>query len=156
MPTQPESHLPTIICQAVSLALLISGDMETAETVVADAIESLAAEDLSTEALFLCVCTLSIQRACNAAAPSLRSKGYERSFMLPPELQNVLDLPRMPRYCFVLRFFLGLSLSTSASLLQLDQREVIDYSFAAVSTLGATSVKEAGNDHFGYLRALNV
>ncbi len=137
-----ESHLQRIICKAVSVALLISGDMETAENVVADAIQSLDAEDLSTDALFICVSTLSMQRTCNASDRSVQSQEGERSFGLPLELQNVLNLPRLPRFCFVLRFLLGLPVSTSACVLQLERYQVIDYTCAAVSILGAKSTTE--------------
>jgi hypothetical protein len=139
MPAEAGSHLQKIVCKAVSVALLISGDMETAENAVADAIQSLDAEDLSTDALFLCVSTLSMQRTGHAAGRSVHSKGYEQFFPLPPELQNVLDLPRLPRCCFVLRFLLGLPVSASACLLQLEPHQVVDYCCAAVSLLGARS-----------------
>ena len=75
-----ESHLQKVICKAVSVALLISGDLEAAENVVADAIQSLDAEDLNTDALFICVSALSIQCARSAADPSVRSKQGEPSF----------------------------------------------------------------------------
>jgi hypothetical protein len=139
MPTEAGSHLQKIICKAVSVALLISGDMETAENAVADAIQSLAAEDLSTDALFLCVSTLSMQRTGNAGDRGVQSKECERFFPLPPELQNVLDLRRLPRCCFVLRFLLGLPVSTCACLLQLEPHQVMDNCRAAVSLLGARS-----------------
>ena len=154
--TMAESHLQKIICKAVSVALLLSGDMESAENVVADAIQSLDAEDLSTDALFICVSTLSMQRTCNVIDGSVQSQKGERFFPLPPELQNVLNLPRLPRFCFVLRFLLGLPVSTSACLLQLERYQVIDYSCAAVSILGARSTREVSDDHLGYRQALNV
>ena len=156
MPTQPESHLQKTICRSVSVALLLSGNMETAEEVVADAIESLAAEDLSTEALLICVSTLSIERATHCSETSTGRRSCERCFPLPPELQNVLDLPRLPRCCFVLSFLLGLSTSTSACLLQLEPYQVIDYSCAAVSILGARSTKHISHDQIGNLLALNA
>jgi hypothetical protein len=151
MLTKPESHLPNIICKAVCVALLISGDLETAENVVANAIQSLDGEDLSTDALFICVSTLSIQRNRSDADRSIQGKGSERFFPLPPELQNVLDLPRLPRFSFVLHFLLGLSLSTCACLLQLERYQVIDNSCAAVSLLGAKS-----HDHLVNLHSLTV
>jgi hypothetical protein len=141
-----EYHLQKIICKAVSVALLISGDMETAENVVADAIQSLDAEDLNTDALFICVSTLSMQRTCNVIDGSVQSQKGERFFPLPPELQNVLNLPRLPRFCFVLRFLLGLPVSTSACLLQLERYQVIDYACAAVSILGARGTREVSHD----------
>jgi len=132
-----EFHLQKVVCKAVCVALLISGDLEAAENVVADAIQSLDAEDLNTDVLFLCVSALSIQCARNGADLSVRSKQGEPSFALPPELQNVLYLPQLPRCCFVLRFLLRLPVSTSACLLQLEPGQVIDYSSAAVCMLGA-------------------
>ena len=156
MPTKPESHLQKIICKAVSAALLICGDIETAENVVADAMQSLDAEDLGTDALFICISTLSIQSTRNAAGRSIQSKACERFFPLPPELQNVLDLPRLPRCSFVLHFLLGLPVSTSACLLQLERYQVIDYYCAALSILGARSTREVSHDHLGYRRTLSV
>ncbi len=151
-----ESHLQKVICKAVCVALLISGDLEAAENVVADAIQSLDAEDLNTDALFICVSTLSIQCARDAADLSVRSKHGEPSFALPPELQNVLYLPQLPRFCFVLRFLLRLPVSTSACLLQLEPEQVIDYSSAAVSILGAITTREVSNDQLSCLPALSA
>jgi hypothetical protein len=156
MPTKPESHLRKIICKAVSVALLISGDIETAENVVADAIQSFDAEDLSTDALFICVSTLSMQRTGNTAHQSVQSAGCKEFFPLPPELQNVLDLPLLPRFSFVLHFLLGLPVNTSACLLQLERYQVIDYYCAALSILGARSTREVSHDHLGYRRTLSV
>ena len=144
-----ESHLQKVICKAVCVALLISGDLEAAENAVADAIQSLDPEDLNTDALFVCVSALSIQSARNAADLSVRSKQGEPSFALPPELQNVLYLPRLPRCCFVLRFLLRLPVSASACLLQLEPDQVIDYSCAAVSLLGGRSTREVTRDQLG-------
>ena len=42
-----ESHLQKVICKAVCVALLISGDLEAAENAVADAIQSLDALQLA-------------------------------------------------------------------------------------------------------------
>jgi hypothetical protein len=151
-----EFHLQKVVCKAVCVALLISGDLEAAENVVADAIQSLDAEDLNTDALFLCVSALSIQCARNAADLSVRSKQGEPSFALPPELQNVLYLPRLPRCCFVLRFLLRLPVSTSACLLQLEPDQVIDYSSAAVCMLGAITTREVSNDQLSCLPALSA
>jgi len=141
-----ESHLQKVICKAVCVALLIAGDLEVAENAVTDAIQSLDAEDLKTDALFICVSTLSIQCARNVADLSVRSQQGEPSFALPPELRDVLDLPRLPRCCFVLRFLLRLSVSTSACLLQLEPDQVNDYSSAAVSVLGAITTREVSHD----------
>ena len=146
-----ESHLQKVICKAVCVALLIAGDLEVAENAVTHAIQSLDAEDLKTDALFICVSTLSIQCARDAADPSVRSKHGEPSFALPPELQNVLYLPRLPRFCFVLRFLLRLSVTTSACLLQLEPDQVIDYSSAAVSILGTISTREVSNGQLSCL-----
>lgn len=155
MPTKREFHMQKILCKAFTVAFLISGDMETAESVVADAIESLAAEDLTSDALLICASTLSIQRAARVADPSTENNGCERFFPLPPELQNVLDLPCLPRCCFVLRFLLGLSINTSACVLQLEPHQVIDYSCAAVSILGARSTQHVSHEHLVMLLGSN-
>jgi hypothetical protein len=151
-----ESHLQKVICKAVCVALLISGDLEAAENAVADAIQSLDSEDLNTDALFICVSTLSINRARDAADLSVLIEHGEPSFALPPELQNVLYLPQLPRFCFVLRFLLRLPVSTSACLLQLETDQVIDYSSAAVSILGAITTREVSHDQLSCLPALSA
>ena len=155
-PIMPGSHLQKLICQAVSVALLLSGDMETAENVVADAIQSLDPEDLSPDALFICVSTLSMHRSHHTADRTGQSKPDDRLFPLPPELQNVLSLPRLPRFCFVLRFLLGLPVSTSAFVLQLERYQVIDYTCAAVSILGARSKGEVSHDELSCFTTLSV
>ncbi len=151
-----ESHLQKVICKAVCVAWLISGDLEAAENAVLAAIQSLDAEDLNTDALFICVSTLSIQCTRNAANLSIRSRQAETSFALPPELQNVLYLPRLPRCCFVLHFLLRLPVSTSACLLQLEPDQVIGYSSAAVSILGAITTREVSHDQLSRLPTLSA
>ena len=124
--------LPNNVCKAFWAAVLLTADTAFAEEAVQEAILSLDMEDLSTDALLICVATLSIQRSyCPEAT------GNQISLKLPEELRNVLKLPRMLRQCFVLRFLLGLPESICASLLHRDRQEICDATCAAASELSA-------------------
>ncbi len=127
------------VCKAFCAAVLLSGDMVIADEVVHEAILSLDIEDLSTEALSICVAALSIKRSY-----SLATAGSLDSIKLPKELLNLLKLPRLRRHCFVLRFLLGLPESICASLLHMDRDEICDATAAASSDLAAAGEQRMG------------
>jgi len=130
------------VCRAFCAAVLLTGDMAIAEEAVHEAILSLEVEDLSTEALCICVATLSIQRSYGLA--TAKNTGLMK---LPKELVDVLDLPRIRRQCFVLRFLVGLPESTCASILHLDCDEVRDALVAALSDVAAVAAGEQKSGH---------
>jgi hypothetical protein len=111
--------------------------MAIAEEAVHEAILSLDLEDLSTDALFICVATLSIQRSYG-----LQAAGTKVSMNLPEELRAVLNLPRIRRQCFVLRFLLGLPETICSSLLHTDRDEICVATGLAVSELAAVGEQE--------------
>jgi hypothetical protein len=127
------------VCKAFCVAVLLSGDMAIAEEAVHEAILSLDMEDLPTEALYICVATLSIQRSYGLA-----TAGIPALMKMPKELLDVLNLPRLRRQCFVLRFLVGLPESICASLLQMDRNEVCDATCAALSDLAAAGEQRIG------------
>jgi hypothetical protein len=134
-----KTQLRDDVCKAFFAAVLLSGDVAIAEEAVHEAILSLDIDDLSTEALSICVATLSIRRSYGLATARIPD-----SIKLPKELLDVLKLPRLRRQCFVLRSLLGLPESICASLLHLDRDEICDATAAAFLDLGAAGERRIG------------
>jgi DNA-directed RNA polymerase specialized sigma24 family protein len=104
------------------MAILLSAESKQAKTAVVESIASLEPEDLSTEALLICVAHLSIRQTF---AFSDHSEAFEGSLsLLPQELQAVLHLRAKLRHCFVFHILQGLSVETCSATLQVSADEI--------------------------------
>jgi hypothetical protein len=140
-----ELPLKKAICRAFSIALLVSGDMTIAEESVLEAVRSLDPEDLTTDALFVCVSTLAIHRSSRLLEQATEPHSSEMLGRLPAEMQNLLKLSRALRQCFVLRILLGLPRNICASLLNLQEFQIADLTCDALSSLAVQPLDEERN-----------
>ena len=134
-----EFELSAAVCNAFNVALLLTGDMNSAEHVALEAIEALDPEDLSAESLLCKVIDISI--------PHLRDSVEQTSRnwpTLPIELRNVLGMNGSIRSCFVLRVLLGLPLELCARLLHLEQHEFAARTLTAVHWLARLRMTNHG------------
>ena len=96
---------------AFGTALLLTGEMRTAEAAVIDGIG--CCEDLSPRGLLIETVRFAVRRGTiTANAP------YE-VVCFPPELQALFMLQPLPRHCFVLQILVGLSPVVCAQLLDI-------------------------------------
>ena len=120
------------ISRSFRTALLLAGDVTRAEKALLEAIQAMASEELSEEALF--------QGAIRAALASRREApaGIEpHSPVLPLELRQVMLLPSDLRHCFVLRILASQSRSDCAQLLNISVSTVDERACEAARKLAA-------------------
>ena len=107
----PMDTMPPALNLAFCTALLLAGDMKTAEAAVMHGIE--ACEDLPPRGLLIEAVRSAIQRRTTSA-----DGPYELE-CLPRDLQRLFMLQPLPRHCFVLRMLVGVSPELCAQLLDI-------------------------------------
>jgi DNA-binding NarL/FixJ family response regulator len=121
------------ISRSFRTALLLAGDVAGAENALLAAIQAMASEEISEEALF--------QGAIRAALASRRAVGKPgiepESPTLPVELRQVLRLRTDLRHCFVLRILASLSRADCAQLLNISVSTVDERTCEAARKLAA-------------------
>ncbi len=129
-----EFELSAAVCSAFNVALLLTGDMNSAERVAIEAIESLDPEDLNAESLLYETLEISIPYVwdCIEQTPRDFDGGWPN---LPTELRNVLGMSSCLRSCFVLRVLLGLPSELCARLLHLEQHQFAARTLTAMQWL---------------------
>src|SRR5713101_6510247 len=119
--------IPSALDMAFRTALLLAGDMKTAEASVMDGIG--ACEDLSHRGLLIEAVRSTIRRRTKSAdAPDALE-------LLPPELRRLFILQPLLRDCFVLRILVGLSPEGCAESLDVSITEFEDAVCAALNQL---------------------
>jgi hypothetical protein len=106
------------IDSAFSIALLLSGNMATAEAAVDDAI-SVCPENCADEDLMRATVSSAIRRSLGRPWEHADTQS-----VLPLELQQVVQMAPLLRGCFVLRVLAGFSLIECSSLLNVSVEEV--------------------------------
>ena len=119
--------MPSALHVAFRTALLLTGDMRTAEAAVMHGIG--VCEDLSPGGLL----TEAIKSAVLRRTKS--SDGPHEVECLPPELRRLFMLQPLPRHCFVLRILASLSPEVCAELLGVSVTESEDALHAALIEL---------------------
>jgi hypothetical protein len=103
---------PKDLRKAFTVALLLTGNMDHAETSVLQGIAEWDPDAMSVYPLF----QATVKASLLFVAPQKEDLALALPF-LPPELQNTLDLPWDLRQCFVLRVLAGFSRRVCAQLL---------------------------------------
>ena len=117
--------------RAFFTALLITGSLEYAERAIRDAISLSSCIELSADTFLERSIKASIAISYENGAPD-RTKAC---LVLPPELRDVLHLPRPLRHSYVLCLLVGLPKEVCASLLRLTVQAVGEQMSAAVIAL---------------------
>jgi DNA-directed RNA polymerase specialized sigma24 family protein len=117
-------------------ALLLTGSAEVAEEAVLEGIESWDNGEAFGASVFHATLRAAIRIALQKGSPREREISSVR---LPDELSRVLLLPTDLRYCFVMRFLIGLPRAECSQLLQLDVARLDER--CASAALALASVK---------------
>jgi len=139
----PEAHSAVyepLLWRPFLAALLLAGNMESAETAVLQSLCGLETHPTSTEALLLgsVAAALRMQTESDGGVDG----SAEKLRFLPFELRQVLRLPPSPRSCFVLRTLEGWPRETCASMLHIDVEAVDRNAGIAARTLAELSGKD--------------
>jgi hypothetical protein len=127
--------------RAFFVALLLTGSPVRAERALLEAIEDSDFDVAFEKELCLLAACASLRRPVETSAMGLAE--LESALrLLSPELQNVMLLRTFLRQCFVLRFFIGLSVEICAQLLALTSEQVCQRTLAALYEL--SGVDDAG------------
>jgi hypothetical protein len=123
-----------MIGKAFVAAHLLTGSAHRAESATLAAIGSWSPGNDTLEALF----HNALRKATHAGVPSFHSTEHEGDgAYLPDELQRVLTLAPGPRRSFVLRFLVGLPLSSCERLLREGPDRIEADAWAALEVLSA-------------------
>lgn len=138
-----------VLARPFMTALLLTGEVDRAETALTEAIGSLSLDAICEDELL----QRTVSAALEAAQPLLSSSRVENqqaATRLPPEIRNVLYLPCHLRQCFVLRFLAAYSRESCGLLLCLEPAEVERRTLAAAEWL--SRVGDGGAGDSGMLR----
>jgi hypothetical protein len=119
--------MPSALHVAFRTALLLTGDMRTAEAAVMHGIG--VCEDLSPGGLLIAAVRSAVRRRTKS------SDGPCKVECLSPELRCLFMLQPLPRHCFVLRVLVGLSPEACAELLEVSVTEFEDAVYRALTQL---------------------
>jgi len=121
-----------ILGKAFTVALLITGTMELAETAVLAGISALDLADEWQEALL----SRTIVASMDLGPEAKSLDGFDQPCaILPRELRSVMDLPPEMRRCFVLRVLNGWSSEVCADLLGLEAPQIEECANTAILRL---------------------
>jgi hypothetical protein len=109
-------------------ALVLTGSIEAAESVVTDAI-TIVGSDVSIDALLVETARSAFRRHSSPAEESSLPS------ILPLELRALFLLSPTCRYCFVLFFLIGLNIETCSEILRLSSDEVEEALCESLHTL---------------------
>ena len=119
--------MPSALDMAFRTALLLTGDVRTAEAAVSHAIG--VCEDLSPSGLLIEAVRSAVRRRTKS------SDGLNEVDGLPDELRRLFMLQPLLRHCFVLRILVGLSPEVCAELLEISATEFEDAVYGALIEL---------------------
>ena len=129
------------VTKTLVAAYLLTASTQQAQCAVTAALDAWDAENGCVELLLKGVLTeavaLSDAVMSNEELQALSDKSGSIEVQLPAELRPVLGLPTLLRRCYVLRILIGLSHRTCAELLQLERRQVQQYTCAALRLMPA-------------------
>lgn len=123
------------IKRAFLAAHLLTANTEQAERAVLEAIDQRHSAEQTEDAFFARMVTAAIRTQAGYESSSVDNPEPDE-WLLPTELEAVLDLSPPLRRCFVLRMLAGLSRDVCARLLRLNVRTVDQYTAAALECLG--------------------
>ena len=131
-----ESKMREAANRAFVTAFLLAGNAERAEAAVLKSIGLVNCDDPSGDDLIRGTVNHAIEAE---EIPERFPRRLEPAFLrLPFELQRVLQLPRHPRQCFVLRVLVGLPRDICARLLHSEVRQIDEGACAAMLQLPAS------------------
>ncbi len=120
--------------KAFTLAVVLTNDVDHAESIVETAIDSLPAEIICEETLLAQVAASAWKRS-QAAVQGLGQCQSIRQTSLPEELKRVFELPRQLRYCFSMRVLAGMSVHLCGRLIGLRPDQVTYLVDLSIQTL---------------------
>lgn len=133
MPTE-QDHSSAALGSAFHAALLLTGNMRSAERAVLSAIESLAPDDCAADACLLPTIGNSIRHSRSSVSQT--DIGVADVWPeLPIEMRRVMQLQATLRHPFVLRVLLGFSVEQAACLLRIELFEVSARTSEAIERL---------------------
>lgn len=115
----------SLINAAYNLAFILTGGSHSAESIVTEAIEAVPANELSERTLLAQVGKAAWERS-ETAAPVLNEIWESDTDSVLCSLRNLWELPRVLRYCFSLRFLVGLTSYACGKTLGL-RSDQVDY-----------------------------
>lgn len=121
----PQLLASSLVTTAYNLALILTGGSDSAESIVTAAIEAVPANELSETTLLTEVARTAWEKS-EGVAPVLDEIDESDAFTVSCDLRDVFELPRGLRYCFSLRFLVGLTPYVCGKLIGL-RSEQVDY-----------------------------